>query len=179
MAKQNALLILATMEKWFYFCQTTNLIFNDLTIGKVSPKALKSLLGLGVNFCPNPLCPTLNIDKSTDLFERDLHISSVFSGSEDLIPLANPQIYIRSKCKPCDWYISFALKRRLWTFRKALEPKLCFCPIRHNVIPHPRRTIGFIKKISKTYGGSNIQRYRPGINKAKGIILISNLRPSG
>ena len=61
-AKQNALVILTTMEKWFYVCRPTNLAFHDLTIGKVVPRALQSLLGLGVNFCPTPLRPTLNIE---------------------------------------------------------------------------------------------------------------------
>ena len=49
-AKQNALVILTTMEKWFCFCRPTNLAFHDLTIGKVTPRSLQSLLGLGVNF---------------------------------------------------------------------------------------------------------------------------------
>ena len=103
--KQNALLILTDMEKWFYFCRPTNLAFHDVTIGKVAPKALQSLLGIGVNFCPTPLRPTLNIDKSMERFERDLHIRGVFLGSEDLLPLVKPKIYIRSKWKPCAWDI--------------------------------------------------------------------------
>ena len=103
------------------------------------------LLGLGVNFCPTPLRPTLNIDKSMECFERDLHIRSVFSGSEDLIPLANLKIYIRSKWKPPTWDISLALKQRLWTFRKALEHKFRFHPVHHNLLLHQRRTIGLIK----------------------------------
>ena len=144
-AKQNSLLILIAMEKWFYFCRTTNLVFHDLTIGKVAPKSLQLLLGLGVNFFPTPLRPTLNIDKSMESFERDLHIWSFFAGSEDLIPLANPKIHIRSKWKPCAWDISLALKRRLRTFCKALEPKFRFRPIHHNLLPHQRWTVGFIK----------------------------------
>ena len=82
-------------------------------------------------------------------FERDLHIWSVFAGSENLIPLANPKIYIRSKCRPRDWDISLALKRSLRTFRKALEHKFRFRPIHHNILPHQRQTIGFIKKNPK------------------------------
>ena len=69
------------MGKWFYFFRPTNLAFHDLTIGKVDPKALQSLLGLGVNFCHIPLRPTLNIDKIMERFERDQNICSVFSGS--------------------------------------------------------------------------------------------------
>ena len=78
-------------------------------------------------------------------FEIDLQIWSVFSVSEDLIPLANPKIYIRSKWKPCAWEILLALQQLLRAFCKALEPKFRFCPIRHNLLPHQRRTIGFIK----------------------------------
>ena len=134
-AKKNALVILTTMEKWFYFCRPTNLAFHNLTIGKVAPRALQSLLGLGVNFCPTPIRPTLNIDKSMERFERDPHIQSVFASSEELIPLANLKIYVRSKWTPPAWDISLALKRHLWTFRKALEPKLRFRPDQHNLLP--------------------------------------------
>ena len=94
------------MQKWFYFFQKNNLAFHDLTIGKVASKSLQLLLGLRVNFCLTPLCPTLNTDKSMEQFDRDFHIQSVFAGSKDLMPLANPKIYIRSKWKRCDWEIS-------------------------------------------------------------------------
>ena len=65
-----------------------------------------------VNFCPIPLCPTLNINKSMERFERDLHIRSVFAGSEDLIPLANVNIYIRSKC----WILMYFWSALLFVF---------------------------------------------------------------
>ena len=78
-------------------------------------------------------------------FERDLHILSVLVGSEDLIPLANPKIYVRPKRTPPAWDISLALKRRLWIFHQALEPKFCFRPVRHNLLPKQRRPIGYIK----------------------------------
>ena len=99
-AKNNALIILTTTEKRFNFCRPTNIAFHDFTIGKVSPRALKLLLVLGVNFFPTPLHPTLNINNIMDRFERHLHIHSVFSGSEDLIPLSKQKIYVRSKWKP-------------------------------------------------------------------------------
>ena len=132
------------MQNWFYFCLQTNLAFNDLTIGKVDPKSLQSLLGLGVNFCLTPLRPTLNINKSIERFGRDLHIWSVFAGSEDLMPLPNPKIYIMSKWKPRDWEILLALKRWFWIFCKTLEPKLRFRPISHNLLTHQLGTIGLI-----------------------------------
>ena len=87
----------------------------------------------------------LNIDKSMERFKRDLHIWSVFAGSENLMLLANPKIYIRSKWKPRDWDISIALKRCLQKFCKALELKFQFLPILHNLLPHQRQTIIFIK----------------------------------
>ena len=59
-SKQNALLILTTMQKWFNFCRPTNLAFHDITIGKVDPKSLQLLLGLGVK-----LCPPLSAPRST------------------------------------------------------------------------------------------------------------------
>ena len=91
----NVLIKSTAMEKWFYFCGPTNLAFHDIMFHKFAPKALQLLMGLGVHFCPTPLRPTLNIDKSKKRFEIDLHISSVFTGSKDLIPLAKPKIYVR------------------------------------------------------------------------------------
>ena len=75
--KRNKLLIMTAMEKWFYFCQPTNLVFHNLTIGKVAPKALQLLLGHRFNFCPTPLRPTLNINKSMERFERPAHSESL------------------------------------------------------------------------------------------------------
>ena len=150
------------MEKWFYFCRPTNLAFHNLTISKVAPRALQSLLGLGVNFCPTPLRPTLNIDKNMERFERDLHIRSVFSGSEELIPLSKPKIYVRSKWTPPAWDISLALQRRLWKFRKALEPKFCFRPVRHNLLPHQRQTICHMKSNPKLMVVQNDKGPGPG-----------------
>ena len=126
------------MEKWFYFFKPTNLAFHDLMIIKVALRALQLMLRLGVNFCPTPLRTTLNTNKSMERFERDLHIFSVFDGSEDLIPLANLRIYVRSKWKPPAWDISLALQQNLRTFRKALEPKLRFQPVRHNLLLYQR-----------------------------------------
>ena len=137
------------MEKWFYFFSPTNFVFHDLTIGKVAPRELQLLLVLGVNFCPTPLCPMLNTNNSMDRFKRDLHICSVFAGSEELIPLANPKIYVRSKWKSLAWDISLALKRRLRTFYKALEPEFCFRPVQQNILPHQRQTIGHKKSNPK------------------------------
>ena len=114
-------------------------------IGKVAPKAVQSLLGLRVTFCRTPIRPTLNIDKNMDWFDIDLHIPIVFAGIKDLMPLVNLKTYIRSKWKPRDWGISIALNWLLWTFEMALEPKFQFFPIRHNLLPHQRWTIGFIK----------------------------------
>ena len=84
-----------------------------------------------------------------ECFERDLHIFSVFAGSEDLIPLTNPKIYVRSKWKPPAWDISLTLKRHLWAFCKALEPKFRFRPVCHNILPYQLRTIGLIKSEPK------------------------------
>ena len=107
------------------------------------------MLGVGVNFFPTPLRPMLNIDKSMECFERDLHIRSVFAGSEELIPLANPKIYVRLKWTLPAWNISLALKRRLRTFRKALESKFHLRPVQHNLLLYQRRTIGLINSNPK------------------------------
>ena len=79
LAEENAVLILTTMKKCFYFFRPTNLVFHDLMIVMVDPQPLQCMLGLGLR--PTPLCPTLSINKSMERFEKDLQIWSVFSGS--------------------------------------------------------------------------------------------------
>ena len=79
LSTKKALIILTNIQKWFYFCRTNNLAFHDLMIVMVDPQPLQCMLGLGLR--PTPLCPTLNINKSMERFEKDLQIWSVFSGS--------------------------------------------------------------------------------------------------
>ena len=106
-------------------------------------------------------------------FDRDLHIRSVFAGSEDLIPLTNPKIYIRSKWKPRAWDIYLALKRRLWKFLKALEHKFQFCPFRHNFLLHQLQTIGFINRNPKLMVVKTDKDLSPGAIEPPGYFRFS------
>ena len=67
------------MPSWFYFVCASNLAFDNLTTALTPPKNLRSLLGLGLKFCPIPHKSTFN--PSTLLrFTRNINLCTFFAG---------------------------------------------------------------------------------------------------
>jgi hypothetical protein len=66
-ARHNASIDLATMPVWLYHGRPTRMAFHDLTTRLNPPKNLRSLLGLNLEFFPNP---RRNVPWAT--FERDI-----------------------------------------------------------------------------------------------------------
>jgi hypothetical protein len=64
------------------------------------PPKLRSLLGLGLNFCLHPFMSTsrTTIDESIARFRRDINVKFSFSGSQD--DWDPKQLFIRSKWEP-------------------------------------------------------------------------------
>lgn len=60
--RHNAYLRLASMPSWFYFDRPTNIAFEHLTTILQPPSNLRSLLGLGLKFCPIPSRPRFRFE---------------------------------------------------------------------------------------------------------------------
>ena len=115
------------MPSWFYFVRASNLAFHDLTTKLSPPKNLRSLLGLGLKFCPIPR--KAKFDPSTLLrFTRDINLRTFFAGKiMEQKEEYEPKMYINSAWKPNPWDIPHSVTRRTRNFSKAithaLQPK--------------------------------------------------------
>ena len=96
-ATHNAAIRLATMPAWLYFCRPTNLAFHNLCTSLVPHAGIRSLLGLGLNFCPRPRLSSRAADVDTDRFRRDAWTRLFFAGND---PLPATRLFIRSKWSP-------------------------------------------------------------------------------
>ena len=92
---RNAKLQLLAMPDWLYFSRPTNIAFHNLT-NKSIPVHLRSLLGLGLNYClrqPSLLGPQTLVCHH---FWRDLYTQMIFAGQTSEVP----SLYARSDWEP-------------------------------------------------------------------------------
>jgi len=95
----NAYLRLASIPSWFYFDRPTNIAFHDLTTILKPPSNLRSLLGLGLKFCPIPSRPRFDPTSCTR-FEGDIFLRTYFAGEDSLDSDYDPKLYIKSGWRP-------------------------------------------------------------------------------
>ena len=82
----NVTVALLAMPKWYYFSRPFNMACHNFTYEHPPPPAFRSLLGLGLNFCPTPESTTHNIRDSLDRLQRDLYLKVYFAGQQELPP---------------------------------------------------------------------------------------------
>ena len=112
------------MPSWFYFIRASNLAFHDLTTELKPPKNLRSLLGLGLKFCPIPHRNNFNPENLTR-FERDINLRTFFAGKiMEQKEAYEPKMYIKSDWKPPDWEIPHTVNRRTRNFSTAITKVL-------------------------------------------------------
>jgi hypothetical protein len=109
------------MPTWYYFVRPTNLAFHDLRQQKQKTnlsKYIKSLLGLGLKFCPTPrrTTDTTTITRTLDRHQRDLWLRYYFKGKPPDNEQYNPRLYTPSTWMPPDFAISQQMKNRFSNF---------------------------------------------------------------
>jgi hypothetical protein len=121
------------MPKWFYFSRPFNMACHDLTTEHPPPPTFRSLLGLGLNFCPTPETTTRRIKDALDRLQRDLYLKVYFAGQQELTPT---KLFVRSDWQPPMNAIPSELKARMKLFRRKITT--LFRPVRSpaNLIPH-------------------------------------------
>eukprot|EP00957_Ditylum_brightwellii_P000596 46027-Ditylum_brightwellii.AAC.1 len=70
------------MSPWYYFNKPWNLAFHDLTTEKQPPVNLRSLLGLGLKFCPSPRFTSHKTSDILPQFDCDLRLRTYFAGED-------------------------------------------------------------------------------------------------
>ena len=82
-ARHNACLILRHSPTFLLRSRPTNLAYHDLCLSTKMPRSLRSLLGLGLNFCPQPTQSSSHTDLSLNRFRLDYNRRIFFSGNLD------------------------------------------------------------------------------------------------
>ena len=119
--RHNTMICLADMPPWYYFNKPSHMAFHDLTTTDKPTCNLRSLLGLGLKFCPKLRYGNFNLSKTIDRFDRDLTIKLVMAGSTNKLEAAyDPKIYVRSDWDPPEWFIPNPVTRRLKRFCAAI-----------------------------------------------------------
>lgn len=136
----NLSIVIRNQPSWFYFSRPSNTACHDMTTSHTPPPIFRSLLGLGLNFCPTPrFTQHRAMQDYLKRFQKDLFTKVFFAGAQSLPP---GKLFLRSDWEPPDDKVPLELKRRLRLFtrkvaslyrlRQARVPNLL--PIQYGVL---------------------------------------------
>ena len=114
---QNAKMQLQSMPDWLYFNRPSNIAFHNLTHNFTIPVHLRSLLGLGLNYC---LCqPSLLGSRSLDCdrFRKDIYTKMIFAGERT----SAPPLHAPSNWQPDPLQVPLELRARTTNFLRDLQ----------------------------------------------------------
>jgi len=95
----NARCHLGSMPMWYYFQRPSNLACHNLATKFKPPPTFRSLLGLGLSFCPRPFFTTNKaLTKTMTCLCHDLYNQFAYGGGDDSD--YDPQLYAWSNHSP-------------------------------------------------------------------------------
>lgn len=109
------------MPSSYYFQRPTNQACHDLTTVSKPPKNVRSLLGLGLQFCPRPRYTTHNPNSTISRLKRDLWIRHFFGENNTLDGDFNPRLHFPSEWIPPDRILNRSFTDRFYQFASALR----------------------------------------------------------
>jgi len=124
------------MPCWFYFQRPSNLACHNFTSAHLPPPNFRSLLGLGLTFCPRPpFTSNKNIEKTITRLRQDLTNRFVYAG-DDSDKDYDPTLYARSDRKTPTHLLSLELANRIDNFGTALRKLFLKWHSPSNLLPH-------------------------------------------
>ena len=135
---------LAYMILWYYFYRPNKLELHDLCTELESPQNLRSLLGLGLTFFPAPRFTYNEFTKTLKRFKWELYIKTYHVGS-DRNGDYNPCMYVPSTWMPQWWQIPKKISIKTKEFEAAAKSFLQNKLLRHNLLPHHRRALHWLR----------------------------------
>ncbi len=128
------------MPCWFYFQRPSNLACHDFTTSHVPPPNFRSLLGLGLSFCPRPpFTSNKLLEKTITRLRQDFTNRFVYAGDGD--ENYDPTLYARSNRAPPSHLVSPELQTRVDTFCTALRKLFRKRHAPSNLMPHQRHVL--------------------------------------
>lgn len=104
-----------------YFSRPSNLSFHDLCSTNKPPANIRSLLGLGLNFCIRRDRTAGAVTIDTTRFKRDIYTRTVFAHTSR----EPPRLFIRSSWRPDVAEIPSELRVRVSHFCQHLQQQVC------------------------------------------------------
>ena len=141
------------MKTWFYFDRPLHKAFHDLTERQTqTPSNLRSLLGMGLKFCPTEehTTTTATINRTLERLSRDLRLKGAFGGSSRPNDSTfNKRMYIRSKWIPGEWTLSNDLSTRINKFCVKMKGSFRWQKkLRNNLLPHQCHALRMLRQQS-------------------------------
>ena len=131
--------LLQTLPPWLYFSRPQNVAYHNLsTFPEKATFGIKSLLGLGLNFCITPRYSPKSEDADFTRFNRDMLIKFYFAGWE---PLPPTKLFIRSNWSPLHNEIPAEFRVRINTFKHTLPRIFQYKQRRPNLLPSQQRAL--------------------------------------
>jgi hypothetical protein len=115
---------------------TSHDLRSNTKIKTVIPTNIKSLLGLGLKFCPIPRYttnPTI-VTSTLTRHRRDLQLKHCFLKEDHPDDNYNPRLYLKSKWMPPVWKLSKEIDRRFENFSKVYKKIMVRRPGRSNLL---------------------------------------------
>jgi hypothetical protein len=122
------------MPAWYYFTRPNNMSCHNLCTQLTPPKNFRSLLGLGLKFCPQPRYTNFNIKNETERFTTDIYVKSFMANKDKKIP----RLHLRSSWSPPIHLINSSLQRRTGVFIMKTKKLFTKKVTRSNLLPHQR-----------------------------------------
>lgn len=136
------------MPPWLYFTRPYNIAFHNLCnpLTEIPPRT-RSLLGLGLNFCPRPPRTSRATDVDFDRFQRDCKTRLFFAGNNR--PPPNNKLFIRSNWQPDPQHISTDFCSRLDRFAESVKSNFRSRCAVSNLLPFQNQVLESLRSNSK------------------------------
>jgi hypothetical protein len=118
--------------------------FHDLCENRKIPTSIKALLGLGLNFIPQPRYSTGYRDIDTDRFERDAHTKFYWSGKDETNNVM-PKLFLRTNWRPNPNEINLEFRSRIHDFKSGLSELFTRQRCSSNLLPHQNAALFFLR----------------------------------
>jgi hypothetical protein len=129
-----------------FFNRPSNSSCHNLCSILPPPYLYRTLLGLGLNFCPLPLQSTGNsISHTVDRFRKDIHTKILFAGSPNDDWINSKRLFLRSTWSPDPEEIPRDIRSRISTFLGQLERKFKRRDVPTNLTPYQTKLLEVLR----------------------------------
>ena len=116
---RNLTAVIGNMPSWLYFSRASNMAFHNLTNNNHLLPGFRSLLGLGLGFCPVPRLSTPAAEIDVQRCIRNVKLKMFFGDDDKNRPI--PKLYFKSDWKPPESEFSSEFTERLSVFQQSID----------------------------------------------------------